>query len=175
MIRADVAQPLPRGSFGAPPSLLAKALLFWFGASPALGLLQVARLSQRSELSPATEKPRGSRRPGWVLGHGCRRGRTVNYSSDIVPWVLTGSASSLGSAGTWSLGELCPGRGMPCSSYLQEPWEFKWKVNAASSALVLCQQFKVSYCTGFQMEVQGFSVSIFSLLRLNLRKESIHL
>lgn len=35
------------------------ALLFWFGASPALGLLQVKGLSQRSEFSPATEKPPG--------------------------------------------------------------------------------------------------------------------
>lgn len=104
--------------------------------------------------------------------------RTVNYISSIILWVLTVSASSLGSASTWSLGELCPGCGMPCSSYLQEPWELKWKVNAASSARVLCQQFKDSYCIGFQMsvfqmEVQGFSVSVFSLLRLNLRKESI--
>lgn len=69
---------------------------------------------------------------------------------------------------------------MPYSSHLQEPWELKWKVDAASSAPVLCQQFEVSHCTGFQvlvfqLEMQGFSVSVFSLLRLTLRKESVHL
>lgn len=72
MIRADIAQPLLRGSFGAPQSLLAKALLFWFGASPALGLLQVAGLNHRSELSPATKKPRGQ--PPARLGAGARPG-----------------------------------------------------------------------------------------------------
>lgn len=89
--------------------------------------------------------------------------------------MLTVSASGLGSAGTRPLGELCPGCGMPCSSYLQEPGELKRKVNAASSARVLCQRVKVSSCTGFQMEMQGFSVSVFSLLRLTLREESIRL
>lgn len=61
-MRAGIAQPVPRCPLGAPRSLLGKARLFWFGASPALGLLQVAGLSQRSELSPATETA------GQVLG-----------------------------------------------------------------------------------------------------------
>lgn len=104
-------------------------------------------------------------------------GRTANCISSAVMWVLTVSASGLRSAGMCSLGELCAGCGIPCSSYRQEPGELKWKVNAASSAHVLCQQFEVSYCTGFQilvfqMEMQVFSVSVFSLLRLTLRKVS---
>jgi len=108
VIRADVAQPRPRGSFSAPPSLLAKALLFWFGASPALGLLQVAGLSQSGELSPVRKKPRGSCRAGARSPTGQASEwhfQRCNVGADSI-------GKYLGSTGTGLLGELCPGCGI---------------------------------------------------------------
>lgn len=77
-------------------------------------------------------------RPLDWLGHSHCRGRTANYISSVVLWVPVVLASSLGSAGTWSQGELCPGCGMACSSHLQKPWELECKVDTTSSAHALC-------------------------------------
>lgn len=62
-----IAQACPQVS-GCTSPAPGTALLFWFGASPGPGLLQVAGLSHRSEFSPATEKPRGNRWHSWVMG-----------------------------------------------------------------------------------------------------------
>lgn len=134
--------------------LLATALLFWFGASPALGSLQVVGLSHGSERSLATRRPRG-----WVQRDGMGQdGVAAVLRSQRCCTVLTVSLHGVG-----GIAVPTPWHGVPL-------WALGSSgINPGGDCSIVCSLpgFQVLL---FPMETQGagLSVSVFLLLRLTL-------